>query len=106
MRAGARRRPRNRGGLNALRPDDQQRNERPAPPHGEGDLDGIPEADSRLGAADIGVDPALVGAGAEMLELTRLYAPVFAGNCEIIEGDTVEAAAEKLALRLREDKII
>ena len=58
------------------------------------------------GAADIGVDPALVGTGAEMLELIRLYIPVFAGNCEIIEGETVEDAAEKLALRLREDKVI
>jgi len=57
-------------------------------------------------AADVGVDPASVGAGAATLELTKLYKPVFSGTCEFIEGETLEEAAEKLALRLREDKII
>ncbi|MEE9275036.1 MAG: electron transfer flavoprotein subunit beta/FixA family protein [bacterium] len=58
------------------------------------------------GAAETGVDPAEVGAGAATLELTRLYKPVFTGQCEFIEGESLEEAAENLALRLREEKII
>ena len=58
------------------------------------------------GAAEVGIDPASVGKGAATFEVTRLYKPVFDGNCEFIEGESLEEAASALALRLREDKII
>ncbi|MEE9197815.1 MAG: electron transfer flavoprotein subunit beta/FixA family protein, partial [bacterium] len=57
-------------------------------------------------AADLGVDPSKVGAGAAVLELTRLYKPDYKGSCEFIEGETLEEAAENLSLRLREEKVI
>ncbi len=58
------------------------------------------------GAGDIGVDTSQVGAGAATLELTKLYKPDYSTLCEFIEADSLEEAAEKLATRLREDKII
>lgn len=58
------------------------------------------------GAADIGVSADEVGAGAVQMEVTKLFKPVFTGSCEIIEGETLEEAGEKLALRLREAKIL
>ena len=58
------------------------------------------------GVEDIGIDPALVGKGAATFEVTKFYKPVFDGNCEFIEGESLEEAAGALALRLREDKII
>jgi len=58
------------------------------------------------GAGDIGVDPAAVGAGASTLELTKLYKPNLGSQCEFIEADSLEEAADKLGDRLREDKII
>jgi electron transfer flavoprotein alpha/beta subunit len=57
-------------------------------------------------AGDIGVDAATVGAGAATLELTRLYKPDLSTQCEFIEADSLEEAADKLGDRLREDKII
>ena len=57
-------------------------------------------------AADVGMDPAEVGAAAAGLKLTRLYKPDFTGGCEFIEGDTPEDRAGNLALRLREEKIL
>ncbi len=58
------------------------------------------------GAEDIGIDRCLVGKEATTFEITKLYQPVFDGNCEFIEGESLEEAAGVLALRLREDKII
>ncbi len=58
------------------------------------------------GASDLGIDPASVGKAAATFEVTRFYKPVFDGNCEFIEGESLEDAAGALALRLREDKII
>ena len=58
------------------------------------------------GAADLGISPDVVGAGAVQMEVTKFFKPVFTGSCEIIEGETLEEAGEKLALRLREDKIL
>jgi len=58
------------------------------------------------GAEDIGIDRGLVGKEAATFEVTKLYQPVFDGNCEFIEGESLEEAAGALALRLREDKII
>ncbi len=57
-------------------------------------------------AEDLGLDPSTVGAGAATLELTRLFKPDLGTQCEFIEGETLEEAADKLGDRLREDKII
>jgi electron transfer flavoprotein beta subunit len=58
------------------------------------------------GAGDVGVDASQVGAAAATIELTKLYKPDYSTLCEFIEADSLEEAAEKLATRLREDKII
>ena len=58
------------------------------------------------GTDEVGVDAAMVGAAGLTLELTRLYKPDLSGNCEFIEADSLEEAADKLGDRLREDKII
>lgn len=55
-------------------------------------------------AADIGVDGSRVAA--RRVEVENLYVPSREARCEIIEGDTPEEKAEKLARRLRELKII
>ena len=57
-------------------------------------------------AADLGVDPARTGRAGSLTRVTRLYIPRFEGKCEFIEGDTPEEMGAKLALRLRELKII
>ncbi len=57
-------------------------------------------------AEDLGLDMSEVGEAGSAFELTRLYIPKHEGKCEIIEGESLEEAAEKLALRLREQKII
>lgn len=58
------------------------------------------------GTSEVDVDAATVGAAGSTLELTRLYKPDLSGNCEFIEADSLEEAANKLGDRLREDKII
>jgi electron transfer flavoprotein beta subunit len=57
-------------------------------------------------AADIGVDASQVGAQGVRLNLDRLYQPVSEVECEVMEAETPEEAAQKLAQRLREEKII
>jgi electron transfer flavoprotein beta subunit len=57
-------------------------------------------------AADLGLDPSQVGAAGSVLSLDRLYVPVHEAKCEFIEGETMEEAAEKLAAKLREAKLI
>lgn len=57
-------------------------------------------------SSDIEIDQSRIGISANTLELTKLYKPVFTGNCEFIEDESLEEAARKLAMRLREDKII
>ena len=56
--------------------------------------------------AELGVDPAHVGNAGARTKITKLYIPRFEGKCEFIEGETPEEMGEKLALRLRELKII
>jgi electron transfer flavoprotein beta subunit len=56
--------------------------------------------------ADIGVDPAKIGASGRRSRLIKLYQPVREGKCEIISADTPEESAAKLAQRLREVKVI
>ena len=56
--------------------------------------------------ADIGIDPSQAGAGGRRTRLLKLFQPVREGKCEIIEGESPEEAGVKLALKLREAKII
>jgi electron transfer flavoprotein beta subunit len=56
--------------------------------------------------AELGVDPARTGRAGSLTRVTRLYMPRFEGKCEFIEGDTPEEMGAKLAIRLRELKII
>ena len=53
-------------------------------------------------AEELGVNPTDM----KRTKLVRLYQPVHEGHCEFIEGETAEDAAVKLALKLREEKII
>ena len=56
--------------------------------------------------ADIGVDPAQIGAAGRRTKLVKLYQPVREEQCEIIEGETPQEAAVSLAVKLKENKII
>jgi electron transfer flavoprotein beta subunit len=56
--------------------------------------------------ADIDLALSDAGAGGRRLKILRLYQPVQEVDCEFIEGETVQDAAENLALRLRNQKII
>jgi electron transfer flavoprotein beta subunit len=56
--------------------------------------------------ADIGVDPSQLGAAGRRTKLLKLFQPVREGECEIIEGETLEEAAANLALKLREAKVL
>ena len=53
--------------------------------------------------ADLGLD---AGEFTPKTKLVDLYVPTYEGKCEIIEGDSPAEAGEKLALKLREAKII
>jgi electron transfer flavoprotein beta subunit len=55
---------------------------------------------------DIGVDPAQIGASGRRTKLAKLFQPVKEGKCEMIEGENAADAAMKLALRLREAKVL
>lgn len=57
-------------------------------------------------AADIGADSSRVGSNGRRTGLVKLFQPVREGKCEIIEGENPADTAAKLALRLREAKII
>jgi electron transfer flavoprotein alpha/beta subunit len=57
-------------------------------------------------AAELGVDTARTGKAGSLTTVTKLYSPRFEGKCEFIEGDSPEDMGERLALRLRELKII
>ncbi len=56
--------------------------------------------------ADLGVDAAKLGASGSRAKMAKLFQPVKEGKCEIIGGDTPEEAAAKLAMRLREAKVL
>jgi electron transfer flavoprotein alpha/beta subunit len=55
---------------------------------------------------ELGVDAAKTGSAGALTKITKLYIPSFEGTCEFIEGETPEEMGEKLAMRLRELKII
>jgi electron transfer flavoprotein beta subunit len=57
-------------------------------------------------AQDIGADTSQLGAAGARAELLKLFVPVKEARCEFIEGDNPEDAAAKLALKLREVKLI
>lgn len=57
-------------------------------------------------AADLGLEPSQVGAAGARLALARLYVPVVESRCEFVEGESPQEMAEKLALRLREARLI
>ena len=56
--------------------------------------------------ADIGIDPAQIGAAGRHTRLLKLFQPVSEAKCQIIEGESPEEAAVNLALKLRENKIL
>jgi electron transfer flavoprotein beta subunit len=56
--------------------------------------------------ADVGLDPAKIGAKGRRAKLVKLFQPVKEGKCEIVEGENVADAAAKLAVRLREAKVL
>ncbi len=56
--------------------------------------------------ADIGVEPAKLGAAGRRTKLVKLFQPVQESKCEIMEADTPEEAGVKLALKLREAKVL
>jgi len=57
-------------------------------------------------AADLGVDPSLVGAAGAKTSLDTLALPRFEGVCEFVQGDNPAQAAAKLVERLKAEKII
>ena len=57
-------------------------------------------------AADLALDPERVGPGAARVAITDVYIPIKESKCEMIEGDTPEEQAVKLAARLRELKLL
>jgi electron transfer flavoprotein beta subunit len=56
--------------------------------------------------ADIGVEASQIGAQGRHTKLQKLFQPVREGKCEIVEGESPEEAAVKLALKLREVKAL
>ena len=56
--------------------------------------------------ADIGAEPAKIGASGRRAKLMRLFQPVRDTKCEFILADTPEDAVDKLAVKLRENKVL
>lgn len=56
--------------------------------------------------ADIGLDPSKIGAAGRKSILVKLFQPVKETKCEVIEADSPAEAGVKLALRLREEKLL
>lgn len=57
-------------------------------------------------AADLAVDAERIGAAAGRAVIANVYLPIKESKCEMIDGDTPEEKAAKLAVRLRELKLI
>jgi electron transfer flavoprotein beta subunit len=57
-------------------------------------------------AADIGADPAKLGAKGRVTETAKTFIPVTEKVCEFIEGENAADSGKKLALKLREAKLI
>jgi electron transfer flavoprotein beta subunit len=56
--------------------------------------------------ADIGVDPALLGAAGKRMAMLKLFQPVKEGKCEMVTGENEEDAAANLAKKLVEAKLL
>ncbi|MGQ9546675.1 MAG: electron transfer flavoprotein subunit beta/FixA family protein [Dehalococcoidia bacterium] len=56
--------------------------------------------------ADIGLQPAQVGATGRRSRLERFFQPVKEGKCEIIGGETPAEAGANLAMKLKEAKLL
>ncbi|OGO61317.1 MAG: hypothetical protein A2Z36_02940 [Chloroflexi bacterium RBG_19FT_COMBO_48_23] len=56
--------------------------------------------------ADIGLESSQVGTAGRRAKLLKLFQPVKEGKCEILEADTPAEAGTKLAVKLREAKVI
>ena len=56
--------------------------------------------------ADIGVDAGQIGVAGRKNKLVKLFQPVKEGKCEVIEADSPAEAGAKLALKLRESKLL
>ncbi|MDP3879613.1 MAG: electron transfer flavoprotein subunit beta/FixA family protein [Dehalococcoidales bacterium] len=56
--------------------------------------------------ADIGAETSQIGTSGRRTKIVKLFQPVFEGKCELIEGENPEDAALKLAMKLREAKIL
>lgn len=61
---------------------------------------------TRWNAQDLGIDPARVGAAGACTKRVRLFTSQKVSRCEIVAADSAAEAGEKLALKLREAKII
>ena len=57
-------------------------------------------------AKDLGIAPAKVGAAGARTKLVRLFTPAKVSKCEIVAADTPADAGKRLALMLREAKVI
>lgn len=57
-------------------------------------------------AKDLSLDETRVGRGPSKVEFQRLYIPAREARCEMIEGETPEEQAERLAFKLRELKLL
>lgn len=57
-------------------------------------------------AADIGADPGKLGAQGSVVRLRKLFVPKAEKQCEFVEGENAADAGRKLALRLRQAKLI
>lgn len=57
-------------------------------------------------AADLQIEPSMVGSASARSELVKLFIPVRERKCEIMGGDSVAEAATKLAVKLRQDGVI
>lgn len=57
-------------------------------------------------AQEIGAEPSKLGVAGARTKMLKLFIPVREAKCEIIEGENEEETAFKLALKLREIKLI
>jgi electron transfer flavoprotein beta subunit len=55
---------------------------------------------------DLGIDPSQTGEMAERNRLLKLFAPSLERKCEIVKGETPAEAAEKLAEKILERKVL
>ncbi len=55
---------------------------------------------------DIGLSTNSVGEPGQLLSVAELFLPVFEATCEVVTGETIEEAAQNLAVRLREERIL